>query len=318
MQRGEHAAQLEQRNSRFRAGNTKFSIAIQSPKSHTRAGRGSPRATGQLQRGEGLMRSYTAQDIITLPTLNTASAIALGQELLTANKAHTGLPQLIAARAAALEKAHSALCQALSNKPQDADPKRTRTTDHAEDLAFSALHDWLYAWCKLPTPEADQARTIYAVLFPDGLKFTRLPYKQEWAEAEAKLARITSDAYDTEIQKLGGKPLLDQLRATHKEYGESLGITLGNPDPSTTKIRETLVAFNRYLKAYVVAVTAHTDPDDPTSAALADELLSPLHHWETYVTVSAETEAPATQPATQPTAGVGSTGAQTTGVPTTN
>lgn len=71
------------------------------------------------------MRSYSAQDIITLPTLNTASAIALGQELLTVVKAHTDLPQLIATRASALDKAHTTLSVAFSNKPQtQADPLR--------------------------------------------------------------------------------------------------------------------------------------------------------------------------------------------------
>jgi len=233
------------------------------------------------------MRSYTAQDIIALPALNTASAIALGQELLTVIKAQPTLPQLIAARAAALEKAHGTLSQALSNKPlAEADSPRNRVTDLAEDHAFSALHDWLYAWCKLSTPEADQARTMFAVLFPDGLKFTRLPYKQEWAEANAKLDLITSKAYDAEIAKLGGKPILDQLLTAHKAYGASLGITAEGQDPNVG-LREPLRAFSRYLRAYVVAVSAHTDPDDPASGALADTLLAPLHKWETYVTVTA-------------------------------
>lgn len=233
------------------------------------------------------MRSYAAQDIIVLPTLNTASAIALGQQLLTTIKAQTALPELIAARATALEKSHAALSQALSKKPQaESDPQRTRNTDHAEDHAFSALHDWLYAWCKLSSPDADQVRTLFAVLFPDGLKFTRLPYKQEWAEGEAKLARIASEGYDTEIARLGGKPILDQLLSAHKAYGESLGITVEGQDPNIG-LREPLMAFIRYLRAYVVAVTAHTDPDSPTSGALADSLLAPLHKWQTYVTVSA-------------------------------
>jgi len=254
------------------------------------------------------MRSYAAQDIIVLPTLNTASAIALGQQLLTAIKAHTALPELIAARATSFEKAHSALSLALSKRPQaESDPKRPRSADHAEDHAFSALHDWLYAWCKLSSPEADQARTMFAVLFPDGLKFTHLPYKQEWAECEAKLARIASEGYDAEIVRLGGKPILDQLLAAHKAYGESLGITIDGQDPNVG-LREPLLAFYRYLRAYVVAVTAHTDPDDPMSGALADTLLAPLHRWQTYVNVAA----PAAT-GTTGTTGTTTPGAQTPG-----
>lgn len=237
------------------------------------------------------MRSYAAQDIVTLPTLNVASAIALGQQLLTAVRGQGKLPDLMASRAAALEKAHIALCQALASKHRaQPDPLRARASDQAVDQAFSALHDWLYGWCKLPTAEADQARVIHAALFPNGLKFTHLPYKQEWAEAKAKLDRITLDGFDKEIQRLGGQPLLDQARAAHHAYGETLGITLTMPDVGTVKLRELLLSFNRYLRAYVVAVTAHTDPDEPTSGALADALLAPLHKWVTYVTVPEEEE----------------------------
>lgn len=237
------------------------------------------------------MRSYAAQDIVTLPTLNVASAIALGQQLLTVVKAQGQLPELIASRASALDKAHIALCQALANKHRTApEPLRARASDQAVDQAFSALHDWLYGWCKLPSAEADQARIIHAALFPNGLKFTHLPYKQEWAEAKAKLDRITLDGFDKEIQRLGGQPLLDQARAAHSAYGETLGITLTVQDPGKVKLRELLLAFNRYLRAYVVAVTAHTDPDEPTSGALADVLLTPLHKWVTYVTVPEEEE----------------------------
>jgi predicted mannosyl-3-phosphoglycerate phosphatase (HAD superfamily) len=129
---------------------------------------------------------------------------------------------------------------------------------------------------------------MHSVIFPSGLKFTQLPYKQEWAEAQARLSRITSEGYDKEIQKLGGKPLLDQLLAAHKDYGVSLGITVGEQDQTTVRLRESLLAFNKYLRAYVVAVTAHTDPDDAASGALAEALLAPMHKWVTYVTVAEE------------------------------
>ena len=126
---------------------------------------------------------------------------------------------------------------------------------------------------------------------------TSVGRRQEWAEAQAKLARITADGYDTEITKLGGKAILDQLVAAHQAYGEALGITVEGQDPNI-KLREPLLAFNKYLRAYVVAVTAHTDPDDPASGALADALLAPLHKWQTYINVAAAEPAPpaATQP----------------------
>src|SRR5512145_2409519 len=132
-----------------------------------------------------VMRSYGADDLVALPRLGTAGAVALGQQLLTAAKARPTLPSLIASRLAALEAAQIGLHQALSEQqPIAPDPQRAKHADLAEDQAWSALHDWLVGWTKLRSTEADQARTIYAVLFPSRLKFTQLPYKHEWAEAD--------------------------------------------------------------------------------------------------------------------------------------
>jgi hypothetical protein len=245
------------------------------------------------------MRSYSAQDIIALPTLNTAAAVALGQGLLTVAKAQTSLPALVATRLTALEAMHRALHQALSQKPQTAaDPQRARAADLAEDQAWSALHDWLVGWTKLAVPAADHARTIYAVLFPMRLKFTHLPYKSEWAEADAKLSRITRDAFDTEIEKLGGKPILQQLRATHQAYGQALGITVEGQYPNTVSLREPLQAFTQALRGYVLAVAAHADPADAASIALTDALLSPLQKWQSHVAVPAPEPEPEPEPTT--------------------
>lgn len=130
------------------------------------------------------MRSYSAHDLVTLPTLSAASAVALGQQLLTAANAQPSLPALIVTRLGALQTAQAALRQALGIAAQTpSDPKNTRTADIAEDHAWRALHDWLLGWCKLQSAEGDQARAMVAALFPTGLSFTKLAYKLEWARA---------------------------------------------------------------------------------------------------------------------------------------
>jgi len=253
------------------------------------------------------MRSYTAQNIIALPRLNTAAAVALGQGLITAAHAQPTLPALISTRLGALAATHAALHQALSNKPQtDTDPQRIRAADRAEDVAWTALHDWLLGWSRLTTPEAAQANTMHAVLFPTGLKFIRLTYRLEWAEADAKLARIAKDGYDIEIQKLGGQLILDQLKAAHQAYGQALGITAEGQD-STINLRAPLEAFTKTLRAYVLAVAAHEDPEDSTSIDLADALLAPIQKWEGYISASPAQEPPAPVPSVVPTPGTSTT-----------
>lgn len=244
------------------------------------------------------MRSYDAQDIISLPPLSATGAVALGQGLLTAAKAQTKLPELISTRLSAFELAHTAVTQAVTKKPQQpSDPLRTRTADQQEDRAWGAFHDWLNAWSRLQHPEADQARAMYAVLFPTRLKFTRLPYQLEWAEAETRLNRIASDNFDPEIEKLGGKLLIQQVRDAHTAYGEALGITAEGQDPNAIAIREPLQAFTTALRAYVLAVAAHTDPNDPTSVSVTNSLLAPLHKWQSYISVAAAAAPAATEPA---------------------
>ena len=237
------------------------------------------------------MRSYDPQDIISLPSLSATGAVALGQGLLTAAKAQTELPELVSTRLRALDLAHTAVSQALSKKPQlPTDPQRTRSADQQEDRAWGAFHDWLHAWTRLQQPDADQARAMYAVLFPTRLKFTKLPYQLEWAEAETRLNRIASDNFDPEIENLGGKRLIQQVRDAHAAYGEALGITAEGQDPNSIAIREPLQAFTNALRAYVLAVAAHTDPNDPTSVSVTNSLLAPLQRWQSYISVAAAPE----------------------------
>jgi hypothetical protein len=109
----------------------------------------------------------------------------------------------------------------------------------------------------------------------------------KWAEADTRLTRITTAAFEPTIEKLGGKIILQQLRDAHKEYGEALGITAEGQDIATANIKEPLKDFTDALRAYVLAVAAHADPKDEASGELTDALLAPLYRWQSYVTVAA-------------------------------
>jgi hypothetical protein len=166
----------------------------------------------------------------------------------------------------------------------------------------------------LRSAEADKARTIYAVLFPSRLKFTRLPYKHEWAEADARLMRIAKDGFDKQIEQLGGKLILEHLRETHRLYGEALGITVEGEDPAQARLREPLNLFLSKVRAYVLAVAAHADDADEQSVTLTDALLAPLHQWKSRPTEpAAMEEAPVEPPAPAASAVTASPNAVTAG-----
>lgn len=135
-------------------------------------------------------RSFTSQDLVALPRLNAAEAVVLATELITVAEARERqlkpkkLPDAIGRSKGRLAAAVAAL-EALT-RPQGGDPVETKTKPKADrtiDNAWSATFDWLSGWCKLPperNPGLDEAKELFKLLYPDGLSFTRLPYKLEW------------------------------------------------------------------------------------------------------------------------------------------
>jgi hypothetical protein len=238
-----------------------------------------------------MARSFSANDLVTLPKLDARAALALGAALVTAAKTHLAknkqkeLPARIAKANAKLSAATSHLQATVASRlsTSTGDSARAQAADRALDAGWSALYDWLTGWSKLPrSSQAKVAAPILAELYPEGLRFIQLAYKLQWAESAARLERIKKVKLDEAIKDLGGEPFLKDLRACHKEYGDALGVTEVPPENVTMSIREALDAFSASLRKYALAVTAHAEDEDENegAAALADALLAPLTEWE--------------------------------------
>lgn len=248
-----------------------------------------------------MQRTFEAADLVQLPLLDTQSATALGRELLTLAAQERKLPAAIEKAHKRLEQSHrllQAAAQARLGEPAGGDP-RPRTADVEADAAFSMLNDWLAGLARLPDkfPEGQEARRLQAVLFADGLRFTQLPYKKQWAEADARVQRLKQDGLDKVIEQLGGRALLQNLREAHAAYGEALGITrpLAAPSP-TTELREPLQGLRDALRGYVLQLMSHADAEPETGEPLAERLLRPLREHTT-----ARPAAPAPTPEPAPT-----------------
>jgi hypothetical protein len=230
-------------------------------------------------------RTFETADLVALPRVDAAGAVALAAETLTLAKAVDSLPPLVRKRVTALERARAELSSALARRAPaatDSDAIGQREADQAADAAWSATLDFLRGWARLPSriEERDIAQALLAVLYPDGLKFTQLPFKQQWAEAAARIDRIKKEKLSEQFRALGGEAFLKQLDATHKAYGAALGITKEKPAPEAAPtLLEPLREVQTALRRYVVAVAASVDEDDEVSAALADKLLAPLRNW---------------------------------------
>lgn len=181
--------------------------------------------------------------------------------------------------AKALDFARRASARKLPNPSEE--KVDTRAADRNLDAAWSSTYGFLNAWAKLPNePKAATAARLRARLFPKGLKFTQIGFKEQWAESNLRLALIDAEGLDATFDALGGGPFLDALRLTHEAYGEALGITkareVAEDEPG---LRAMTAEITGALRDYVLQVTAMVRKSDPNSREIAQKLLAPIDNW---------------------------------------
>lgn len=234
------------------------------------------------------MGSYTPADVIQLPRLTASGAMALGEKLLTAAKARqSDLTSGIAKVLVQLTQAHTGLKAALRDQVTPAAPEDPESDaplcDRRVDACWSGLQDFLTAYSKLPdVPQAAEAASLKALLYPDGLKFLLIAYELEWAESQARLDRIQTQGLDQRLTALGGGLFLQTLTAAHDAYGKVLGLTKVQAETMVVppSLRDAMDGFAAALRKYVAKVLGSVDDDDPATQALADALLAPLATWD--------------------------------------
>jgi hypothetical protein len=236
-----------------------------------------------------MSRSYTSQNLIQLPILSAAEAAVLVTQILTAATAEAAttknkeLPAVIERSRKRLNIAHVALNEVVA--PQIAgDTQVKRRADRLIDAAWSAGFDWLSGWCKLPiekNPHLAEAKALMELVFPDGLSFTKLPYRVEWQESKVRLDAIAREGHEKTFKQLGGGAFLANIVEAQAGYGVALHITVAAPAEATAAVRVRLVAVLDAVRDYVNRVSAHAEPDVPGSVELAEALLLPLSVWET-------------------------------------
>jgi hypothetical protein len=233
-----------------------------------------------------MLRSFRAQDFIQLPPLGEAGTLTLVDELEAAARATPRVPGSVLGVLARLLETCTDLTKHIAVRERagsTADP-RARAADRALDDAWGAFQSWLLGWTRLPDkahPLVADARALYAALFPKGLQFLTLDFKDEWNESQQRLDHVTEARLDDVIAKLGGKPFLVHVARCHRAYGDALHITEprdgdepgADPDAAVRRsIDATHLAVREYV-AHVAAMVRRTDGESVTMAAV---LLEPL------------------------------------------
>lgn len=232
-----------------------------------------------------MLRSLRGQDFIQLPSLTEAGTLSLVDELDAAAKSTSKVPSTIYASLGFLLEQAGELrkhIQVRERAGSAADP-RARAADRALDDAWGAFQSWLMGWTRLPDrahPLITDARALYAALFPKGLQFLTLDFRDEWNESQMRLDHIAEAKLDGVIDKLGGGPFLATLSRMHRAYGEALHITPSSRDGRTVdpdaEVLRALEQTHMALRDYVAQVAATARRNDAESVAIADRLLEPL------------------------------------------
>ena len=228
------------------------------------------------------MASLASSDLIQLPRLNAPEAAGLLGEILTAASSVGPLPAGIERSRQRLGAAYTALEGAITGVSVRAgDVDLQREADRAIDNAWEATHLWLSGFCKLPVDanaHVPAARALFTQIFPDGVSFTRLPYRVQFSESQARLDSIANEGHEETFAVLGGSSFLAELYRTHKAYAEALRPLLAL-DEDTRNRNEELAAAMSALRQYVSRVVSFADPSVSGSEALSNALLAPLARW---------------------------------------
>lgn len=237
-------------------------------------------------------RTFTPVDLVSLPRLNAAEALALLVSLESAAKPHADeLPEAIKQALGLLKTARISLQRARAQRrhiTKKADPKKIREADNTIDRCWRALEQWAGALRLLPPGYIDareQLDLLYEALFGEGMGFLNERFEVEWAESDTRLDQIKRDGFAATIEKLGGQVLLQAIRDAHQTYGELLGITAVQASEPTQDAlagedyRQLFLQVQRTIRAYVAEAAVLSHRPDASQQKLALALLKPLAEW---------------------------------------
>jgi hypothetical protein len=225
-----------------------------------------------------MAESFDAQAYGRVPQLNSALTVSLGRRLIVE------MPQAIVEEPSALVAANrmrdgTAVLRVEHLKTLDRSKSTdTRPFDQGEDDAWGALHARLASYAEIDSDEGRRAAALVNRLFPEGLGFLALSFKEQWEASDVKLALIDKEELAPQLDELCGDPIfLAQLRTAHQVYGDALGLTKAKPEQAEApEIAEALRSLRAAIRFYSRRVVALADEQDPASVALVQKALAPI------------------------------------------
>ncbi len=212
-------------------------------------------------------------DYVTIPHVDVKRGFALGVATLSALPEDAAPPVQAAARDvhAATRALQADWAARTAVEAQD-----RRPIDLRNDRAWGSLARTLEGTASLPTERGQLAARLHQKLFDDGTGFLQLSYEKQWAEGERRLELIAKEELDSALTRAtGGPEHLDEVRASHRSYGEVLHITEPAEQRALVNLNESLAKLRAALSAYTLQLVAWGNQTEANEAA-ARAALEPL------------------------------------------
>jgi hypothetical protein len=246
------------------------------------------------------IRTYDAATLVTLPKVNGNGLAALLKAVLAVKNVPASLKKPQAKVTKALKNLKTAQARVVA-----ASSGEERAADDAEDTIFRAVYQWLHGWSLLGGAEGRVAVGLLECMYPDdSLRFIQLPYREEWAEADTRIARLAKQQLEPGFKKLGGQLFLTRLHAVHKAYGTALHITREQDDEvsdGAISVADAMAGAEAALREYVLKASALAESDKPASLKLVARLLKPVTDAESSGRGGGSHADPGPSPAPEPT-----------------
>lgn len=228
-------------------------------------------------------------DFLQVPRVRALGLVTLIRRLEQAAKGISALPKSVNVRLKQLRVAETSLSAALANKGAEGSNVNAESPARIEadaniDNSIRILNNCLIGWRLMPGEKGAKAAEVFTSFFGDGnLTFLLQDFDAEWADINTRLKRIDSDGSTEKLVEIGGKDVLDHVRAMHKEYGRALGITAGTDKAAKVSLSEPLTVAQDSVRRYMAAVIAFgADSDiDPSVIPVAEALLEPIEALRT-------------------------------------
>lgn len=196
-----------------------------------------------------------------LPKLDVASALSLAKMLRQHVPEHA--PPTVRGAASAMERATAAL--QTKWREQFVPTKRIDTRPLARQLgaAWKGLRDRLVGYSAFPENDAERRRAfaIHGAIFPDGLAFLLLWAPRMHAESGWRIATM-DERFAAELEALVGPRFLAVLRASHRAYGDALGISKAVPlRAAPVLVADELRALVDAIRGYALQLLALAESD---------------------------------------------------------